>query len=110
MKIKYTKTITTLVVTLASSLFLTLAHAQPGGFGPPGGPPGGPRGHRHPPLPLMIALDVNTNGVLEAAEIANASAALLKLDKNRDGKLSADELIPPPPPGSTNQFRFGPRP
>jgi Ca2+-binding EF-hand superfamily protein len=55
----------------------------------------------------MVALDVNTNGLLEATEIANASTALKSLDKNGDGKLSAEELMPQFP-GSTNQARLNP--
>ncbi len=48
----------------------------------------------------MVALDTNTNGVLEASEIANAPTALLALDADKDGKLSQAELMPPPPPGA----------
>ena len=54
-------------------------------------------------LPVVTALDVNTNGVIEASEIANASAELLTLDKNGDGKLSADELKPQMPSGGNGQ-------
>ena len=43
----------------------------------------------------MAALDANHDGVIDADEIANASAALRKLDKNGDGKLTMDELRPP---------------
>jgi len=44
--------------------------------------------------------DTNHDGVISADEIANASAALLKLDQNDDGELTPDELRPPglPPP------------
>ena len=61
-----------------------------------GGP--GMRGHR--PIPFVIqVLDANHDGVIDAEEIANAPAALRKLDKNGDGKLTMDELLPPPPQG-----------
>jgi Ca2+-binding EF-hand superfamily protein len=47
-----------------------------------------------PPLPLIVkALDVNGDGVIDATEIANASAALRALDKNGDGVLTPDEFI-----------------
>ena len=84
---------------------------------PPGGPgPGGPRFHRFPPPPLFAALDANHDGVIDQAEIANASAALLKLDKNGDGKLTRDELMPrlrpgeefAPPPGPPPDGEDGP--
>lgn len=42
--------------------------------------------------PVMIALDVDKDGILSATEIANASAALKTLDKDGDGTLSAAEL------------------
>ena len=52
--------------------------------GPPPGGPGGHRGHRPPP-PVILALDTNHDGVIDADEIANAVAALKTLDKNKDG-------------------------
>ena len=55
----------------------------------------------------MKVLDADSDHELSATEIANASAALLTLDKNGDGILSAEELRPPPP-GGTNQFGFRP--
>ena len=59
-----------------------------------------PRHHRPPPPLILLALDVNHDGILDANEIANASAALLKLDKNGDGQLTRDELCPRcPEPG-----------
>lgn len=70
----------------------------PGGAGGPGGP-GGPGMRRMPPSPLMEVLDANHDGVIDEAEIANASAALKTLDKNGDGKLTQDELRPPRPEG-----------
>ena len=79
----------------------TAGRSPPPAQGPPhqDGPGGGPGmpGHR-PPSPLMLALDANHDGVIDAAEIANAPAALKTLDKNGDGKLTPDELRPPRPP------------
>ena len=70
---------------------------------PPGGPnggPGGPNGGRpRMASPLMEALDTNRDGTLDADEIKNAAVALLKLDKNGDGKLTQEELRPARPPG-----------
>jgi len=57
----------------------------------------GPRGH-HPPLPIVQALDVNHDGVIDADEIANAPAELKTLDKNGDRVLTADEYLPALPP------------
>jgi hypothetical protein len=77
----------------------------PGGPGGPGGPP------RRPPIPPLIhALDANHDGVIDAGEIANASAALATLDKNGDGQLTMDELLPPPPPGGPRRHRPPPPP
>lgn len=55
------------------------------------------QGHRPPPHPVMTALDANRDHVIDAAEIANAPKALLKLDTNGDGTLSHDELRPKRP-------------
>ena len=74
----------------------------PGGpnGGPGGGPNGGPGGGRpRMASPLMEALDTNRDGTLDADEIKNAAVALLKLDKNGDGKLTQEELRPARPPG-----------
>ena len=92
---------------VAASLAAGMAQAQPpggpGGFpGGPGGGPGGPGGGRPgggfgnflKMLPLMKALDANGDGVIDAKEIANAPAALKTLDKNKDGKLTEEELRP----------------
>jgi hypothetical protein len=85
---------------LAGSAACLIAQNE-GGQGPgprgPGGP-GGPGGHRPPP-PIFGVLDANHDGVIDATEIDNAPAALRKLDKNGDGKLTMDELMPPPPNG-----------
>jgi hypothetical protein len=66
-----------------------------------------PRGHRPPPLPVMLALDVNGDRVIDANEIANASAALKQLDKNGDGQLTDDETCPPRPEGGLGQGQQG---
>jgi hypothetical protein len=65
----------------------------PGGPGESGGSPGGPGGQR-PPLPIIEALDLNKDGIIDPSEIAKASESLKKLDKNRDGKISSDEYLP----------------
>jgi hypothetical protein len=60
---------------------------------------GGPgQGNRPPKPPLELALDANKDGTIDADELANAAAALKKLDKNGDGKLTTDEYRPPRPP------------
>jgi outer membrane protein assembly factor BamB len=38
------------------------------------------------------AMDTNADGVLDAAEIKNAVASLQRIDANRDGKLTEDEV------------------
>lgn len=73
----------------------------PPGAGPGGGPGPGPGGPgRRPPPPIIVALDANHDGIIDETEIANAPAALRTLDKNGDGKLTMDELLPPPPRGA----------
>jgi hypothetical protein len=48
-----------------------------------------------PPVPMLIAvLDANHDAVIDAAEIANAPAALKTLDKNGDGQLTPAEYNP----------------
>ena len=99
------KTTTKMIIAvLALSASALIVNAQDAG-GPPDGQrpprqtesgngPGGMNGHRPPPSPLMDALDANHDGIIDANEIANAPAALKKLDKNGDGKLTPDELRP----------------
>ena len=68
-----------------------------------GGPGGQGMGGHRPPPPIVAVLDANHDGVIDASEIANASKALLKLDKNGDGKLTQDELRPQRPEGGEGQ-------
>jgi hypothetical protein len=68
----------------------------PEGTNAPPPPPEGPDGKRPVP-PIVAALDTNGDGIIDASEIANASASLLKLDKNGDGKLTPNEYRPHPP-------------
>jgi protein tyrosine phosphatase (PTP) superfamily phosphohydrolase (DUF442 family) len=60
---------------------------------------------RTPVSPVLEALDANGDGVIDAEEIANASSALLNLDKNDDGQLTPNEYL-----ASTRSFPFGRRP
>ena len=73
----------------------SVAPQRPGRPGGPGGPGGPGRGMRPPPL--IAALDANKDGIIDAAEIANAGVALAKLDKNGDGQITEDEIHPPRP-------------
>jgi Ca2+-binding EF-hand superfamily protein len=92
-----------LVVTALALSAVIGVQAQPQGGHPP---------RHHGPRELLVAaLDSNTNGVISAEEIANASAALLTLDKNNDNQLTQDELYPQRPrgdSGNTNPPRFVP--
>ncbi|MFM9092429.1 MAG: hypothetical protein ACKOUK_11920, partial [Verrucomicrobiota bacterium] len=70
---------------------------RPAGAGPqrPAAHAGAPRAH--PSDLVMLALDANEDGVLAAAELANATRSLGALDSNKDGQLTPDELRPLPP-------------
>jgi Ca2+-binding EF-hand superfamily protein len=84
----------------------------PRSAGPADGRGGPGRSGRRPPPPdpLMVALDVNHDGVIDAEEIANAPASLKTLDKNGDGKLTQDELRPPRRDGSATSDDQQPAP
>ncbi len=73
-------------------------------------PPGPRRGpHGRPPLPpILVALDTNHDGVIDADEIANASVALKSLDRKGRGFLTFDQLLPPPPPPPPGAPDFDP--
>ena len=64
----------------------------------PGPSAGGRSGQRQGPA-LVGALDANHDRVIDAEEIANASAALKGLDKNGDGKLTPEEFMGARPSG-----------
>ncbi len=105
MKLK-TKTLLALaLLTLGAAATTLIAQDGPPPEGGPRGP--GPGGHRPPPPPVIAVLDVNRDGILDAGEIANASAALLTLDKNGDGQLTQEELRPPRPPRPDGEANSG---
>ena len=95
-----------LILTLALGVSTCLLTAQDGNPRPDGPPPrpgqGGPGGQR-PMMPIIEALDLNKDGVIDADEIAKASASLKKLDKNGDGKLTQDEFRGQRPGGPGGQ-------
>ena len=62
---------------------------NPGGVIPALPSPGGGAGM--PRMPVIGAIDKNSDGTLDQDELKNAAAALLSLDKNGDGKLTTDE-------------------
>lgn len=119
-----------LLLALSTSLVAFDLHAQDrdrppqgrgfgrGFDGPPeggdrrGGPPGGDRFQRGQRpnlmtfLPVLKALDADGNGEISSKEIDNAAAALRKLDRNGDGRLTEDEVRPDgPPPGMERSGR-----
>ena len=91
------------MLTLAGMLALGAAalvvNAQDYGGPQNGNRQNGPpmRGQRPLPPPIVAALDANHDGVIDAQEIANASAALKSLDRNGDGILTPDEFMGPRP-------------
>ena len=73
----------------------------------PGRPPGGDDGPGEPPPPppfgppvnpLFQAIDTDDDGELSPKEIAKATESIAKLDRNKDGIITEDEVRPPPPP------------
>lgn len=49
------------------------------------------------PSPLVAALDTNQDRSISAAEMPGAGKALLALDKNGDGAIALEEVMPPRP-------------
>ena len=54
---------------------------------------GGP-GRMMARLPIMMALDADQDGEISSKEIDMATVALKKLDKNGDGKITMEEMMP----------------
>ena len=79
-----------LVAVLGAATFTSIAQDA----GRPERREGGPR---RGGSPVIAALDADKDGEISAPEIANAKAALLTLDKNNDGALTAEELHPARP-------------
>jgi len=63
----------------------------PGDAGREGGPESGPP-RTEDVEQLFVAMDSDEDGEVSAAEISDAMLAVLRADRNRDGKLSPDEL------------------
>jgi hypothetical protein len=68
---------------------------RPEDFGPDDGPPPPPP----PPNLLFLALDLDKDGEISSKELAKAATSLAKLDKNKDGVITEEEVRPPRPPG-----------
>ena len=88
---------TKLMIIVAALAFVAdSARSQPaegrGRFEGRGGFGGGFPPEFFPGIVIMAALDADKDGALSADEIANAAAALKKLDKNGDGKVDRDEI------------------
>lgn len=99
-----------LVILAAGASALAVNGQDENGGAPPDGRQGRGEHHRPPPLPLVLALDVNHDGVIDASEIANAPAELKTLDKNGDGQLTADEIYPARPADAPTNAPLPPTP
>lgn len=77
-------------VTAVSFVALQVLSQPPGFEDRPGDHGGG----KPPPNPLIQALDLDRNGTIAPQELAQAANSLKKLDQNRDGELTPDELRP----------------
>ena len=83
-----------------TSALLSLAQS------PQGSGPGGQ--FLPPPDPLTLALDANGDRELSAEEISKAPEVLKTLDRNKDGQLTFEELMPSFPGGSPIFGGMGP--
>lgn len=94
---KLHKTHLALLLALGATAGLLQAQDEPSDRqGPPPPPHGG--GHRPPPPPpIIVVLDVDKNSEISAEELAKATESLKTLDKDGDGKLTIQEICPPPP-------------
>ncbi|MCA8985171.1 MAG: EF-hand domain-containing protein [Planctomycetaceae bacterium] len=100
------------VMALATSMVMAQPPREGGGDRPEGrGPRGfGSRDGRPPMVPpMMLALDADGDGKISAAELANAVNALKALDKNNDGELTMEEIMPPRREGDPRFGERGPR-
>ena len=88
---------TKIATLIALTVGLSALHAQ-SNTAPASGSQTGSTQRAKPATPLVVAtLDANHDGIIDAAEINNASVALKSLDKNADGKLTGEELRRPRP-------------
>ena len=97
---------------LTSVVIVALAGRGLGQQTPRPGSEGSGRAWRAPGSPrqaerslLLEALDTDHNGIIDSDEIANAPESLQALDKNNDGRLTANEYLPSAP-----AYRPGRRP
>lgn len=74
------------------TLWQSAVPEKSGGSQPPGF--GGNRPSAMQTDPVLTTLDADQNKDISTAEIIAAPTALLKLDKNQDGKLAEDEVSP----------------
>ena len=82
------KTTIAAIIALTAGLSVLQAQSAPVSGSPKASTP---RAKASPPL-VVATLDANHDGVIDAGEIANASQALKSLDKNADGRLTAEEM------------------
>jgi len=93
---------TNIATLIALTVGLSALHAQ-SATAPVSGRQTGSTQRAKPATSLVVTtLDANHDGVIDAAEISNASAALKSLDKNADGKLTGGELRRPRPTRPAN--------